>query len=131
MKQELRLIDYIHGSVRYPGAEQLKLDTIFGKPITPSGSGNQSFGTASPFSAEQISSSGNSRTDQPRRFTEAIPSGGRSFETTNPVHEAASLSREGTNEANPPNIDTPFPELPGPLSEASEETKPSLTCSQQ
>lgn len=131
MKQELRLADYIRGSVRYPGAKQLKLDAIFGKPIPSSGSGNQSVGTASPFSAEQISSSGNSRTDQPRRFSEAILSGGRSFETTNPGHEAASLSREGTNEATPPNNDTPFPELPGPLSGASEETKPSLTCNQQ
>lgn len=96
-------------------AGHLKLDTL-GKPIVPGGSGVQFVGTKSPFSADQISTaiaqisnSRNSNTDQLRRFTEAIPSGGRSSEDTNPGHEDASLFREGTNEANSPNNNTPPP----------------------
>lgn len=144
MKQELRLADFnqgrrkvvaFDGPVGSPGAGQLKLDNLFGKPIVPSG---QLVGTTSPFSADQISTaiaqisnSGNSSTGQWRGFAEAIPSGGRSSETTNRGHEAASLSREITNEANSPNNDTPSPKLPGSPSEASEETKPQDSCNQQ
>lgn len=147
MKQELRLADYnqgrrnlvsFGGSVGSPGAGQLKLDTLFGKPVVPGGSGIQFVGTTSPFSAgqistamAQISSSGNSSTDHWRRFTQAVPSGGRSSETTNPGLEAASLSREGTNEANSPDNDTTSPKLPRPSSEASEETKPPDSYNQQ
>lgn len=147
MKQELRLADYnqgrrnvvsFGGSVGSPGAGQLKLDTLFGKTIVPGGSGVQFAGTTSPFSADQIStaiaqisSSGNSSTDQLRRFTQAMPSDGRSSEITNPGHEAASLSREGTNEANSVDNDTASPKLPGPSLEASEEIKPPDRCNQQ
>ena len=141
MKQELRLADYNQGRrkvVAFGGpvgsreSGQLKLDTLFGKPIVPS---SQLVGTTSPFSADQISTaiaqisnSGNSSTGQGRGFAEAIPSGGRSSETTNRGHEAASLS---SNEANSPNNDTPSPKLPGSPTEASEETKPQDSCNQQ
>lgn len=147
MKQELRLADYnqgrrnlvsFGGSVGSPGAGQLKLDTLFGKPIAPGGSDIQFAGTTSPFSADQtstaiaqISSSGNSSTDQSRRFTQASPSDARSSETTNPGHEAASHSREGTNKSNSPDNDTTSPKLPGPSSDASEETKFPDSCNQQ
>lgn len=147
MKQELRLADYnqgrrnvvsFGGSVGSPGAGQLKLDTLFGKPIVPGGSGIQSAGTTSPFSADQIStaiaeisSARVSGLDQWRGVTRAIPSDGRSSETTKPSHEAASLSREGTNEAISLDNDTTSPKLPEPSSEANEEIKPPESCNQQ
>lgn len=147
MKQELRLADYnqgrrnvvsFDGSVGSPGVAQLKLDTLFGKPTVPGGSGIQSAGANSPLSAgristaiAEISSSSVPGLDQSRGITRAIPSDGSSPETTKPSHEASSLSREGTNEAIFLDNDTTSPKLPEPSSEANEETKPPDRCIQQ
>lgn len=130
MKQELRIADYnqgrrnvvaFGGSVGSSGARQVNLGTLFGKTVATGGHGNQFFGTASPFSADQISSAicqiskiGNSSTDQSWRFSEATPSGGRSSETAIPGNgspEASYFSRGGS-EASSPNNDTLSPNQP-------------------
>lgn len=150
MKQELRLGDYnqgrrnvvaFGGSVGSPEAGQVNLGTLFGKTVATGDHGNQFFGTASPFSADQISSAisqisrtGNSSTDQSWRFTEANPSGGKSSETAIPDNgspEAAYFSSGGTSEASFPNNDTPFPQPVGSISEAGDKPKLSDSCKQQ
>ena len=150
MKQELRIADYNQGRrnvVAFGGSEgssgpgQVNPGTLFGKTVATGGHGNHSFVTASPFSADQISSAicqisriGNSSNDQSWRITEATPSGGRSFETAIPGNgspEAACFFSEGTSEASSPNNDTLFPQPAGFISEASDKPKVSDSCKQQ
>lgn len=124
-----------------PKAGQLGLTTLFGKKVAADGFGKQFADTASPFSADQISSAiaqisrnGNSSTDQSRRFTEAPPSSGTIPETTTPGNEgpeATSFPRGGTSEASSPSNDIPSPQLPGSLSEASDKPELPDSCKQQ
>lgn len=65
MKQELRIADYNQGRryvVAFGGSEgssgpgPVNLGTLFGKTVATGGHRNEFFGSASPFSADQISS---------------------------------------------------------------------------
>lgn len=121
-----------------PGSEKLNLDTLIGKTVAVGESGNQFVSTGSPFSigqisraVAQISGTENSNSDPGWRSTEATSAGGRNSESTIPGsggHGAAPFLSGGNSEQSSPSNDTPSPQLPGSLAEASDELKLSHSC---